>query len=157
MSSTETSPRPRRRWITILLIVSLGLNMILVGFLVGSVLRSHPHRDPVISVWAIRKALRDLPSDERERVRDAFEQVRAEMRSRAGDMGVLRDTLGQTLTADPFDAQAFADALDALEDQRTAVADIGKRKLVEIVATFDLPIRQRLMEAMKRQRRARKH
>lgn len=95
---TETVKQPRR-WMTILLVASLGLNLLVAGVLLGAVLRFRG--DHVDVPPGFGPALfRALPETDRKALRDElFDEHRRGARQRAQDFAEL----GEALRAVPFD------------------------------------------------------
>ena len=99
---------PRRRGVRVLLFVSLGLNLLIIGVAVGAVLRfvgpepiRAPARSPGIEI------VRALPPELR---RDMFRELRAAGSDRRGAQRRDLQDLLDVLRADPFD-RAAADAV----------------------------------------------
>ncbi|WP_171239773.1 periplasmic heavy metal sensor [Ruegeria sp. HKCCA5491] len=119
------SPQPKRRWMPILLAVSLALNLLIVGMAVGTVLRVKGN-DHAKAPPGFGSALyRALPKDDRKALRgDLSDRHRKGSSSRSRDFA----TLNEALRADPFDpvavqtllsrqAQSMADLQVALQEQ----------------------------------------
>ncbi len=119
------NPKPKRRWVTILLTVSLALNLLIVGVALGTVYRikggDHGKAPPGFGPALYRA----LPKDDRKALRGELSDrhVRGS-KLRSQDFAAL----GQALRAEPFDpgavqvllqqqAQFVADMQSALQEQ----------------------------------------
>ncbi len=112
------NPTPKRRWMPILLIVSLALNLLIVGVVLGTVLRvkdGGPARGPIGFGAALYHA---LPKDERKELRGQLSGLRTE-----GSFNRKKDfeELVQTLQSVPFDPTAVEVLLD---QQAAATAEL---------------------------------
>lgn len=114
---TDT-PAPKRRWMPILLVVSLALNLLVVGLVVGTVLR-FKGGDRVSVPPGFGPALYyALPKSERKALRGELSGLRGKgSHRRKEDFGAL----SQALRAVPFDPVAV-EAL--LTQQARATADL---------------------------------
>lgn len=135
--------RPAPLWMRALLLVSLALNLLVVGIVAGAVASRRapdgiaPPRDPASTLY-----LRAMPGAHR----DAFD---AELRRAAGpfrvDREALRAELAATLAvlrADPFEPAAFAERIAA---QRRGLAErtaAGDRLIVARIAAMTPDERQ---------------
>lgn len=101
-STTQTSPR--RNWVRWLLILSLGLNLLIVGVVVGAVLRfSGPDHVRAPSRSMGIAVIRELPREDR---RDMFRQAREASGLRRGTFDRDWQALIDLLQADQFDRSA---------------------------------------------------
>lgn len=144
----------RRNWLNVLLVVSLTINLILGGFLVGRLSASHAflggHPDPTAGLFGIvrefdparRKQLQPL-------LRDHFSTLRPQIR-------VMRDqhrAIVAALTAEPFDAQALTVELSRTREQLMDTQIASHEALVELASQLDPTERTQLAEGMHRRGR----
>jgi uncharacterized membrane protein len=144
----------RRNWLNVLLVVSLTINLILGGFLVGRLSASHAflggHPDPTAGLFGIvrefdparRKQLQPL-------LRDHFSTLRPQIR-------VMRDqhrAIVAALTAEPFDAQALTVELSRTREQLMDTQIASHEALVELASQLDPTERAQLAEGMHRRGR----
>ena len=97
------NPKPKRRWMPILLVVSLAVNLLIVGVAVGTVLRvkgsDHAKAPPGFGSALYRA----LPKEDRKALRgDLSKQHRKGSKLRAEDFAML----SAALRADPFDPES---------------------------------------------------
>lgn len=140
-----------RSWLIIGLIVSLGANLALAGFVAGQM--SRPDRsatlDPSFGLFRVLRELPDARRDEfRPTIREHFRVLRGDLRRmRAAQRGI-----DDALAREPFEP----DALDrALADFRSALLDVQQANhevLVEVAQSMSGPERARLVAAMKQPR-----
>lgn len=121
----NADPKPKRRWVPVVLALSLALNLLVVGVAVGTVLRLRGG-DHAKSPPGFGPALyRALPKDDRKAMRGELTGLH-----KKGSKGRAQDfeALSQALRATPFDpvavqvllqqqAQATADLQQALQTQ----------------------------------------
>lgn len=151
--------RPRRRrWVGVLLVASLTLNLLVAGILAGAWLRGPMHSsDPgrserVFGAWtaaldptdsaALREALRA-------RRAELAENWRAERRDRAAFVAALR--------AEPFDPAALDAIAGRMVDRSAQRLDVAHRLLADRIAAMSPEARRayadRLEAAFRRNRR----
>ncbi|SLN17992.1 periplasmic heavy metal sensor [Ruegeria meonggei] len=119
------NPKPKKRWVTVLLIVSLALNLLIVGIALGTAYRVKGG-DQAKAPPGFGSALyRALPKEDRKALRgELSERHKHGSKLRAQDFTAL----GAALRANPFDpaavqvllqqqAQAMADLQFALQDE----------------------------------------
>ncbi|WP_170758922.1 periplasmic heavy metal sensor [Ruegeria lacuscaerulensis] len=119
------NPKPRRRWVSVLLSVSLALNLLIVGVALGTVYRvkggDHGKAPPGFGPALYRA----LPKEDRKVLRGELSERHVKgAKLRAQDFAAL----GAALRAEPFDpaavqalllqqAQFMADMQSALQEQ----------------------------------------
>ena len=148
---TETAAKPRRRWMTPLLIASLALNLLVLGAVAGFGWR---HGGPHGSWGGGRHGGADrilwlLPDEKRDGARAIVERYRANDGIRESQAKAARDAVATALTAEPFSQGTLESAL-----RRVGEAEIGRRldpaMLAEIAATLSLEERKELAEHLQR-------
>lgn len=155
---TDTSARPEApvppsppptgmpRWAKITLIVSLALNLLLVGSIAGH--RLATRHGPFASVFreaddAARFARR-LPAERRQALRAIFEKHRDEFRPHAEAVREARKGL-EAASADPFDKVRFIAALAALQDAETKARSARRPMAAEMAAILTPEERKRFL------------
>ena len=110
------SPKPKSRWMSTLLIVSLALNLLVVGVAVGTALRiKGDHKGSPGFGSALYRA---LPKEDRKALRgELFERHKARRQTRSQDFSQL----DAALRAIPFDPVAVQLVLD---QQAQAMVDL---------------------------------
>lgn len=122
-------------WTRILLVVSLGLNLLVAGMVVGSAFghRKGDRPDPFFG-GGMRPYVASLPEGQREHVRarllhgrEAVREARQELRRSAQDVR-------NAITAEPFEADALNAAFAAQRSVYDGIAARGHQALAEILA-----------------------
>lgn len=137
MAGLQTEdPKPRSRmWMRVLLGVSLALNLLVIGLVVGTMLRfggPDGARQPPRSVGLAM--VRALPGEER---RALLGKIRGEQRAQRGQREAETRLVLEALRADPFDRQALDQVLERqAEDRRDLQLEI-QRAWLDRVARMD--------------------
>jgi uncharacterized membrane protein len=134
---TDTPPAPRTPGkVKALLIVSLALNLLVVGLVAGAWLRDgRPggrDRDPGFGPFG--EALSD--TDRRE-LRRAFMARMPEMRENRTALKADMQGVLDALRADPFDAAALSSAMDAALSRMAGRIEVGQELLVDRITAMD--------------------
>lgn len=146
----------KSKWLFGLLALSVILNLVLIGFIVGrhsgggamfDPARGYPH-------W-----VRTLPDARKEELRPL---VVGHLRSMRGDLRTLRrngQQISIALRADPFDADALSTALQRMRTHHGEVQMQGHRSLVELAVQLTPDERQALADYLEQhpERRRRPH
>ncbi|MEL6169240.1 MAG: periplasmic heavy metal sensor [Pseudomonadota bacterium] len=139
-------------WVKVLLAVSLGLNLMVAGLVVGAVLnRDAPKRGPASSAVGLPRDVAPLPllrafdaPDQRSLARAYRERAGGRERNRE-ELRALFDELQGHLRANPFDPDAFAVMLERERRRTSDRQDIGTEIFVNHLA--QLPYEDRLAYA----------
>lgn len=137
MTETPLPPNPpRRRGLKIALVLSLAVNLLLVGLLAGGAMRVARLDDMAGGRPDLRALWRAIPDETRDRLRetaresglaDAHRRPDRDMRrARAAQMNAA---LAAALRAEPFDAQAFASLLSGDRDEAARRVDAAHQVL----------------------------
>lgn len=115
MSENST---PKRKWLVILLVISLAVNLLIVGLVLGTFLRYRGHDQARTPPGFVPALYFTLPKSEQKALKSLVsEQRRHESRRRGQDFEALGDALRQT----PFDPALVSSLLD---EQAQATADL---------------------------------
>lgn len=142
---TETSPPKRFSfWLT----VSLLVNMVLIGLVIGMSVREH-RQDSRRDDYRARIS-RDLQSDERQALRammrDAFRQTKAERDVRSA----AREQLAEAINAEPFDEAAVDAAFMAVREADHDLHAATHRILMDKLEEMPVEQRRALMRVIAR-------
>lgn len=124
-----------RSWLIIGLIVSLGLNLALGGFVVGQMTRPGPSPAMLDPSLALFRVVRELPDPRREALRPV---MREHFHTLRGDIRRIRRAqreINEALSREPFDPAALdralgefrAALLDGQEDNHEALVRLAGR------------------------------
>ena len=155
MSIEDAKPAPRRRrWMTVALVVSLGVNLMVAGLVGGAILRDGPHdRDPFsrdVSALGLRLYYRARPDPAREDLRHRVGERRGDFR--AGREALTRHmaAMADAVGAVPFDAARLSAVL--AEQGRTVAGNMatGQALLVATIGAMSPDDRAAMAEALRR-------
>ncbi len=155
MSDRETGPR----WMRVLLVISLALNLGVIGAVAGLALRHDPDRSrPVVlrdvSIGAYSEA---LSPEDRQIMRQRFHEVAPGLRDLRKIRQADQERVLAALRAQPFAPEAVAEALEQQRARLAEGAELGHRLLVERITGMTDAERaafaDRLQEVLSRPRR----
>lgn len=122
-------------WTKTLLVISLGLNLLVAGMVVGSAFshRKGGRPDPFLG-GGMRPYVSSLPEKQREHVRDRLLHNREAARAARQELRQSARNVRDAITAEPFDADALNTAFAAQRSVYDGIAANGHHALVEILA-----------------------
>jgi len=136
----QQEPARRRSggWLGIALVVSLGLNILLVGVVGGAYLRDWQRQamrpDRAVQMLGLRPYWRAMDPESRAELAKAVRETRAEQRSQGGVYrGFVRD-LRAALLAEPFDRGALKAVLARRANMLARRMSLGREVLVDRIA-----------------------
>jgi uncharacterized membrane protein len=134
----ETETRHAPRWMKILLAVSLALNFLVLGVVLGAVafggLRDGSRDADRANLSTL--LLRALPEADQRALRRALRGDREEMRASRQEARAARSDMVVALRQDPFDETAFAAALETQREIGQSIMAVGQGALVAHVGTM---------------------
>ncbi len=137
-SSESAKPRSRK-WLWVILIISLALNFLTVGAIGGTMWAWHHgawgHGPGFRHGWAF---MRELPRERRREIRSVIRKYRGTFRPQRKHMRDLGHEVLKTLKAEPFDEQRFAGALEAFYKAR-AEAHAARHPMIKELARILTP------------------
>lgn len=141
----DTSGRPRN-WLRIVLGVSLALNLLVVGLIVGAIVRfgdMDGHRSLPHSMGAAM--FRELPREDRQALRQiAGDHPIRSQQLRAEEARLIADAL-QT---NPFDRDAVQSVLDAQTQHRVSWQNSAQMAWLDQVSQMSTAVRSRYAERL---------
>lgn len=158
MNEMQNAKTSGRRGLRIALILSLAVNLMLIGVLVGGVIR-YAHRPPTVAMQTdFRNLWRALPSDARTNLRETVRDPgfpsdrrprpsREERRERVERMNA--DIIA-ALRADPFDGEVLAVLLDGERDAITRRMQAARAAFVAQVAALSSAERAEMARSLER-------
>mgnify|MGYP001816582271 CR=1 FL=1 len=131
----------KSKWIAILLITSVILNLLLVGFIVGKRAMPDAGADPTRHYprWA-----RTLPEPRRDALRPMIRTHMQAIRPSLRELRALHRNLRAAIVADPYDAAALDEALQALRGQNDKVQVVSHNSFIDFVAKLTPAEREQL-------------
>lgn len=148
---TEEVKRPRR-WVSVLLVVSLALNLLVAGVVLGTVLRFHggPGAAPPKFAPALFRA---LPEKDRKALRADLED---EHRRGARNRSEYFEEMGDALRTVPFDAQAVRQLLDRQVRSNAETQSALQQKWLDRVAAMTDAERQAYANRLEKMAKSRR-
>ncbi len=147
------TPRPRRFW-RILLVVSLALNIAVVGIVAGFALRGGKEGPPRGMEFSLGPIGQALQPDDRRAIASELRKNRDLRPKRGGYRLVGLPEMVAALQADPFDPAVFADALQIPETRQVKIRDAVRAAVVSQISQMTDAEREafatRLQDAGKR-------
>ncbi len=142
----------KRNWVKYLLIVSLGLNLIVAGLMVGAKVSGHgPHKRVGMPGFGMRGFVQALPRDKRAELRAQFRDNRSKMRANGKAMHKSMDTIRAVIAMQPFDAEALHTAFTNQRAQVTSVTQDAQDAFVKIIADMSDAERAEFAENLNKQ------
>jgi len=142
----------RNRWLTALLVVSVGLNIAAVGFIAGHATGDRfrpPLANPLLGIGGL---IRDLPEPRREELSRIMREHGQGMHASIRDMQQAQDALGEALAAPDFDRDAAAAALEAFRENLCRSMAHSNETVLALAAEMTPEERMLLIERMQRRR-----
>ena len=123
------------KWLGIGLTVSLVLNLLLVGFIIGRI-SAGPGAAGPDPVMAFPRFARDLPEDRRAEIRPHVRQHLAKIRPNRRAVHVARKEINEAILSEPFDAARLEQALGAMEEAQRHMAQAAQNSFVHFVGAL---------------------
>ena len=136
------------RGLIIVLIVSLCVNLALVGFLLGRASPMDFRGDAINPMWGVARILRDLPETRRAELRSHFRTHQRALRPDLRSIRQAQSDLGAALLADPFDPDALNSALDSFRNHLHASQITSHSAFVTLIESLTPEERALLVESM---------
>lgn len=155
-ASVEGRPTGSRRWLWTLLVVSLAVNLLVIGALAGAFWhrghRGHGAGGDHRQAFGIVRFARDLPAERREVLVGLVEDARGRLRSKRQEARAARRVAHDLLAAQPFDAQAFSAAVNNVVAVRSTSHQLAADLLVSAVGAMTAEERAAYAEWLKSRR-----
>ncbi len=159
---SEELPRPKRRWLMPTLLISLAINLLIVGIVVGFAISPKGHRNADRAGGHARSIIgepfvRALPQADRQALIKAIGAERGRLRENRAALRDRFEALLVALHADPFDADAISQLLGEQQSVAASRQRIGEGLLIERLTAMSPDERaayaERLAHALRRLRR----
>jgi len=141
-----------QRLLAIALLVSLALNLLLVGVGVAIWARGEHGISPdrIVGLPSMRRLAEELPDAEREHLREVMRERREPFGRAMHDARDARQHLAEAMRADPVDEATLSEAFAAMRRGDSEVAGEVHAVLIELIVRLNPEQRQRLLRAMGR-------
>ncbi|NOX74645.1 MAG: periplasmic heavy metal sensor [Alphaproteobacteria bacterium] len=149
----QVAPKPRR-WIKVIFVLSLGLNILVLGLVGGAFLRGGPpdrvrvERD--IAALGLRVYFRALNEGDRADIRTNFKQYRGQIKAGRGLFRAHLKALATALTAEPYDQAAVAAVLSQQAGVVSENMAVGQRVLLAQIEMMTKSDREAFAAALKK-------
>ena len=133
---TDKSVKSTKRWVKYLLVVSLGLNLAVVGLFVGAKVAGHDPTKPTHPPGAsgMRHFMHALPNSKRREVRRYFRSNREKLHANGGAMRDAMENIQAVIVAQPFEADALNAAFYQQRAHIMTMTTDAQTAFVEIIA-----------------------
>ncbi len=156
----DMKTNPKRRWLRIGLIVSLGLNVLIIGAIGGAILRggppSHVRPGADISALGLRPYYRSLDEAGQAALRESVAQSKGEYFAGRKAMRAHLKALAALLAAEPYDAEAVRGELRGQAERVSANVAFGHKLLLQQIDAMSPEERQALAENLRKPPKKRK-
>lgn len=150
---TDTTIKQNKPWMKILLIVSLGLNLAVVGLVIGMKVSHHGSRAiPYSGSAGMRALMHALPQEKRAEVRKYFHQNHKRKLNKNNAAHGSLDTISAAIKAQPFDAKALDEAFNDQRKHIVSITQNAQQAFVAIIADMTDQERSAYVDNMKKQR-----
>lgn len=135
MSAQGTKlPARGRLWVRVVLILSLAINVVVIGMFAGHMIQGDPR--PSWSENQIRWIIRLVPEARRDDTKAHFREIRDEVRATFMQRGEHLAAIATAIKAEPFSADALGAAMAARRDGGTARQELVQGHLVALLESF---------------------
>ncbi|MEM8791523.1 MAG: hypothetical protein AAGE80_07885 [Pseudomonadota bacterium] len=139
--NATSSPRTCPRWVKVLLLFSLTVNVVVAGVLIGSFVRGTALRD---GSWLVSI----MPEEKRPAAQERIAKDRPRMMDLRRNRRELRRTMMENMTAEEFSSERLSETLKGhrvLAEERRALVH---NQLVELFGSMTREERQQAAERM---------
>jgi len=157
MSQTPEDKAPAkkpRRWGRVVLVISLTLNLLVVGLIIGtSVQRKAPQREGervAVELSKIAPLVRALPEASRDELRQTLAQKLPDRRAAHRELRDMFDQMQTALSAVPFDRAAVEAVLDRQDALIKSQADWARSEILDHIETLTDAERAEIAERFKK-------
>lgn len=149
---------PRRwRWLWTALIISLGLNLLVVGLVAGTGWRRwHDDGRRHFSLSrSLERLSEQVPTERRATVAQSLERYRSDVKPRWQAVRQAREDLMRTLEADPYDEAAARAAVERLNGAQLDARQRLSQVMLDLMRSLTPEERRFLMRELKQRRPSR--
>lgn len=137
-----------KRVLTIVVIISVAVNLILIGVLLGRIAGPGPEMRRLDPVMGMRRLLRELPEQRAETLATFYRDYFAAMRPNFRDIRGAQQNLRDAMLTEPLDERALRDALTDFRQHLFETQGSTHDALIALIAELTLAERQQLVALM---------
>ncbi len=135
MAEPVTKSGKPRPWGRVVLVISLGLNLLVAGLVAGAMLNGHRDRDgrPELRDLGFGPFVSALPREARPALAEALRRQEGSLRERRTAMRAGFDALLDALRAEPYDHDAVTAIMLAQQEEIFASQRLGRGLLLDYI------------------------
>ncbi|WP_172293439.1 periplasmic heavy metal sensor [Pseudoruegeria sp. HB172150] len=139
MSDPVTEPKRRFRWGRLVLILSLALNLLVVGLIAGALIKGPPKRDHGLPMrdLGFGPFVAALPDGDRQALAEAIREQEGSFQSRRSELRRQFDAFLAALRAEPYDHQALVQIIESQQNEIAESLQAGRDLLLDQIAGMD--------------------
>ncbi len=123
-------------WKKMLLIVSLGLNILVISALAGSVFKMRGGDRHLDGASVQGAMIRALPEDQRRQLGQRIRKNGEHFKAQRGQSRALRAALKEAIAAQPFDGEALHQVFERQKGLRSAFSERGDALWIELITSM---------------------
>jgi len=143
-ASSDMSARRTPRWVKLLLVVSLSINLAIAGLALGHRLKPHGFPEDRRTAWVYKI----LPEERHDEARAIFHEKREEMAERINEMQDVHRRIAAAIAADPLDQAELAAAFAARRDGVMKMHIITQGQLAALLTRMSPKERRQVAERL---------
>jgi uncharacterized membrane protein len=144
------------KWLILVLIVSLGANIALVGFLAGRASTLHLNPGPLDPMLGFARILPELATARHEALRPLLREHMHNLRPSIREIRRAQRQIGSTMLADPFDRSAMETALAGFRQKLGDSQQASHQAFVSLLEHLTPAERRLLVDVLRREPRQRR-
>ncbi|HMN37938.1 MAG TPA: periplasmic heavy metal sensor [Hyphomicrobium sp.] len=149
---TQTTPAPRKRWLYVALIASLGLNLLVAGGAAGAFWKHrHGHHERGLLGF-----VHELPADRQAAVREFLNAERAKLKHLREEIRSAWSESNEVLGTEPFDKDKMKAALDRMNDAELRMRSAVSTAIAQTAAQLT-PQERQTFKAWRERAKERRH
>lgn len=125
------APAKSRKWLISGLVLSLGLNLFLGGFLVTHMMRPNPFS--IFPKIPLRELIHDLPADSRDKAKAILHERHPVLHQKFEAMKAAQGQLQQSIKADQVSREGLDQAFDNLRRARADLEQTLQATFIDII------------------------
>jgi uncharacterized membrane protein len=141
-----------RKWLVAIVVISIAINLLLVGFYVGRQPLSGRTNMGIDATMGLQRMLQDLPEDRRRALLQDVDVSRREIASRHRALQKVQIGIEHIMATEPFDAERLAKALENFRRRFDENQENSHRLLVQLFEEMNPDERSAVQSALGRLR-----